>query len=68
MGKAEEMINRVIEGEDPADIVQEAMDDDAWDQAQADQIYRDLRESRIKMLSAQETDEAVAALKRKWAR
>jgi hypothetical protein len=68
MGKAEEMINRVIEGEDPADIVQEAMDDDAWDQAQADQIYRDLREGRIKMLSAQETDEAVAALKRKWAR
>jgi hypothetical protein len=44
------------------------MDDDAWDQAQADQIYRDLREGRIKMLSAQETDEAVAALKRKWAR
>ena len=60
------MIERVVKGGRSDDSVRNVTDDKAWDEAQAADIDEGLRSGRIKMLSAEESQEAIDALKRKW--
>ena len=61
------LIGRVMRGERPEDVIQEDLED-GWERSRAEELTQDLLEGRIKMLTAEETDEAVAALKKKWSR
>ncbi len=60
------LIERVIKGGRSDDSVQNVTDDKAWDEVQAADIDEGLRSGRIKMLSAEESQEAIDALKKKW--
>ena len=64
--RAEEMIDRVVEGEDPKEVIEEDLDNDAWERVTAEKLYKEYKEGKIKMLSAEETDKVVSDLKRKW--
>ncbi len=61
------LIGCVMRGERPEDVIQEDLED-GWERSRAKELTQDLLEGRIKMLTAEETDEAVAALKKKWSR
>ncbi|MDE3000858.1 MAG: hypothetical protein OXU79_17420 [Gemmatimonadota bacterium] len=60
------LIERVVKAGRAEDSVQDATEDQAWDEAQAADIDEGLRSGRIKMLSAEESQEAIDALKKKW--
>lgn len=59
-------IERVVKGGRTEDSVPDDTVDKAWDEAQAADIDEGLRSGRIKMLSAEESREAIDALKKKW--
>ena len=63
---AEEMIDQVVEGGDPGDVVEESLDDDSWEQETAARLYKEYKAGKIKMLSVEETKKFVQDLKKKW--
>ncbi len=63
---AKRLIKRVVKGGRSVDSAVDAPVDDAWDRAQAADIDQCLRRGRIEMLSAEESQEAIDALKKKW--
>ena len=58
------LIDRVIRGERPEDRVDEVVDD-TWAQQRGAELYRDYKDGKIEIMSADETEELVKDLKRK---
>ncbi|MCE2439432.1 MAG: hypothetical protein J4F39_08400 [Candidatus Latescibacteria bacterium] len=58
------LIDRVIRGERPEDGVDEVVDD-AWERQRGAELYRDYKDGKIEIVSADETKELVKDLKRK---
>lgn len=54
------LIDRVIRGERPVDRV-----DDSWERQRGAELYRDYKDRKIEIMSADETKELVKDLKRK---
>ena len=59
------LIDRVIRSERPEDPVDEVADDSGERQRGAE-LYRDYKDGKIEIMSADETKELVQDLKRKW--
>ena len=64
---AKRLIDRVIRGERPEDRVDEVVDD-TWEQQRGAELYRDYKDGKIEIMSAEETVDLVQDLKRKWSK
>ena len=58
------LIDRVIRGERPGDRVDKVVDD-SWERQRGAELYRDYKDGKIEIMSADETKELVKDLKRK---
>ena len=58
------LIDRVIRGERPRDRIDEVVDD-SWERRRGAELYRDYKDGKIEIMSADETKELVNDLKRK---
>ncbi len=64
---AKRLIDRVIKSERPEGPVDEATDD-SWERQRGAELNRDYKDGKIKIMSADETEEFVQDLKRKWSK
>jgi hypothetical protein len=62
---AKRLIDRVIRCERPEDPVDEVADD-SWERQRGAELYRDYKDGKIEIMSAEATEELVQDLKRKW--